>query len=69
MGNAAPQSLHLVYASKSYGVELAVDQPEFAAFWVDSLGKGRKWHSAMLGGNLLYNKDGLPASPFTTCGY
>ncbi len=44
----------LLHETKSYGVELATDKPEFAKFWVDSLGKGRKWHNAMLGGNLKH---------------
>jgi hypothetical protein len=45
----------LLNETKYYGVEMAVDRPEFSAFWVDSLGKGRKWHNAMLGGNLVQN--------------
>jgi hypothetical protein len=38
--------------TKHYGVELAADKPEFAGFWLDSLGKGRAWPGAILGNNL-----------------
>jgi len=48
-------AVNLLNETKYYGVQLAVEQPEFAAFWVDSLGKGRKWPNAMLGGNLKQN--------------
>jgi hypothetical protein len=30
---------------------LASDKPEFAAFWVDSLGNGRRWENGVLGGD------------------
>ena len=46
------EGLQPFHETKTYGVELAADKPEFASFWVDSLGKGRKWTNAMLGGNL-----------------
>ncbi|MHC4500651.1 MAG: hypothetical protein ACYS21_16255, partial [Planctomycetota bacterium] len=47
----AQEDLRLCYETKTYGVELAADKPEFASFWVDSLGKGRKWTNGMLGGS------------------
>jgi hypothetical protein len=47
----AQEDLQLSHETKTYGVELAADKPEFAAFWVDSLGKGRKWANGMLGGS------------------
>ena len=46
----AQEGLQLSHETKTYGVELAADKPEFASFWVDSLGKGRKWTNGMLGG-------------------
>jgi len=45
----AQENLQLSHETKTYGVELAADKPEFASFWVDSLGKGRKWTNGMLG--------------------
>ncbi|MHC4913786.1 MAG: hypothetical protein ACYTE5_12445, partial [Planctomycetota bacterium] len=47
----AQEELQLSHETKTYGVELAADKPEFAGFWVDSLGKGRKWTNGMLGGS------------------
>jgi len=47
----AQEDLQLFHETKTYGVELAADKPEFASFWVDSLGKGRKWTNGMLGGS------------------
>lgn len=44
---AQSETLPLTHHTKSYGVELAADRPEFAAFWVDSLGKGRAWANGM----------------------
>ena len=41
----------LSHETNFYGVELAVGKPEFASFWVDSLGKGRRWTNGMLGGS------------------
>ncbi len=38
--------------TKSYGVELAADKPEFTNFWLDSLGKGRVLPGGILGDNL-----------------
>ncbi|MHC4156499.1 MAG: hypothetical protein ACYST6_16495 [Planctomycetota bacterium] len=45
----AQDELKLSHETKTYGVELEADKPEFAGFWVDSLGKGRKWTNGMLG--------------------
>ena len=42
------EQLQLSHETKTYGVELAADKPEFAGFWVDSLGKGRKWTNGLL---------------------
>jgi hypothetical protein len=47
----AQEELQLSHETKTYCVELAADKPEFASFWVDSLGKGRKWTNGMLGGS------------------
>ncbi|MHC4363021.1 MAG: hypothetical protein ACYSTZ_09350, partial [Planctomycetota bacterium] len=47
----AQEELKLSHETMTYGVELAADKPEFASFWVDSLGKGRKWTNGMLGGS------------------
>ncbi|MHC4792262.1 MAG: hypothetical protein ACYS8Y_12675, partial [Planctomycetota bacterium] len=47
----AQEELQLSHETKTYGVELAADKPEFASFWVDSLGKGRKWTNGMLRGS------------------
>jgi len=46
--SGAQEDLQLSHERKTYGVELAADKPEFASFWVDSLGKGRKWTNGML---------------------
>ncbi|HEX5790466.1 MAG TPA: hypothetical protein VFY13_04895 [Luteolibacter sp.] len=43
---------NLLHETPYYGVQLGEEQPEFVGFWLDSLGKGRKWHSSMLVGNL-----------------
>ncbi|MHC4212623.1 MAG: MGH1-like glycoside hydrolase domain-containing protein [Planctomycetota bacterium] len=44
----AQGDLQLSHETKTYGVELASDKPQFASLWVDSLGKGRKWTNGML---------------------
>lgn len=49
VGFSQPQEKSLSHETKTYGVELATDKPEFAGFWVDSLGKGRKWTNGMEG--------------------
>jgi hypothetical protein len=51
-GIACQDQESLLHETNTYGVELAADKPEFVKFWVSSLGKGRRWHNAMLGGNL-----------------
>ncbi len=58
-GVACQDQEGLLHETKTYGVELAADKPEFAKFWVSSLGDGRRWHNAMLGGNLkqTYRRD------------
>lgn len=45
----ANEKLKLSYETRTYGVKLAADKPEFASFWVDSLGKARKRTNGMLG--------------------
>ena len=42
------EGLRLSHETKTYGVKLSADKPEFESFWVDSLGKGRKWTNGML---------------------
>jgi len=42
------EGLQLSHETKTYCVELAADKPKFVSFWVDSLGKGRKWTNGML---------------------
>jgi hypothetical protein len=58
-GGVPVQEEQLKFESRKYGVKLADDKPEFAEFWLDSLGKGRNWPSAMLGDNLkqAYRKE------------
>jgi len=46
---AGAHYIELSHETRTYGVQLAADKPEFAGFWVDSLGKGRKWTNGMLG--------------------
>ncbi len=43
-----PQKELLSHETKTYGVELAADKPEFVSFWVDSMGNGRQWTNGML---------------------
>ncbi len=44
----AQENLQLSHETKTYGVELATDKPQFASLWIDSLGKGRKWTNGLL---------------------
>ena len=47
------------YVTKTYGIELATDKPEFTRFWLDSLGNGRFWPSGIESNSLKqkYNSD------------
>ena len=47
----------LSHETKTYGVELAGDKPEFASFWVDSLGNMQlldRWREEI---GLVYEQD------------
>ena len=45
---AGANYIELSHETRTYGVELAADKPEFAGFWVDSLARGRKWTNGLL---------------------